>query len=94
MVDSLSRDRNAADSSLTGVTVVPLSKNINPSLVLVQPRKSRPIITERLLMGRNEPNQTNKQTNEPVNKSLLQTYLSPDVAQPSLLVRASVLAWM
>ena len=40
--------------------VVSLSKNINPSLVLVQPRKSRPYITERLLMGRKESNQTNK----------------------------------
>ena len=34
--------------------VVSLSKNINPSLVLVQPRKNRPFITERLLMGRKE----------------------------------------
>ena len=34
--------------------VVSLSKNINPSLVLVQPRKTRPSITERLLMGRNK----------------------------------------
>ena len=42
--------------------VVSLSKNINPSLVLVQPRKTRPFITERLLMGRKESNQTNKQT--------------------------------
>ena len=40
--------------------VVSLSKNINLSLVLVQPRKSRPFITERLLMGRKESNQTNK----------------------------------
>ena len=40
--------------------VVFLSKNINPSLVLVQPRKTRPYITERLLMGRKESNQTNK----------------------------------
>ena len=32
--------------------VVSLSKNINPSLVLVQPRKTRPFITERLLIGR------------------------------------------
>ena len=32
--------------------VVSLSKNINPSLVLVQPRKKRPFITERLLMRR------------------------------------------
>ena len=38
-----------------------LSKNINPSLVLVQPRKTLPFITERLLMGRKESNQTNKQ---------------------------------
>ena len=42
--------------------VVSLSKNINPSLVLVQPRKTRPFITERLLMGHKESNQTNKQT--------------------------------
>ena len=41
--------------------VVSLSKNINPSLVRVQPRKTRPYITERLLMGRKESNQTNKQ---------------------------------
>ena len=31
-------------------------------LVLVQPRKTRPIITERLLMGRKESNQTKKIT--------------------------------
>ena len=31
------------------------------SLVLVQPRKTRPCLTERLLMGRKESNQTNKQ---------------------------------
>ena len=43
--------------------VVSLSKNINPSLVLVQPRKTRPFITERLLMGCKDSNQTNKQTN-------------------------------
>ena len=40
--------------------VVSLSKNINSSLVLVQPRKTRPSITGRLLMGRkNEIKQTN-----------------------------------
>ena len=42
--------------------VVSMGKNIKPSLVLVQPRKIRPIITERLLMGRKKTNQTNKQT--------------------------------
>ena len=40
--------------------VVSLSKNIDPSLVLVQPRKTGPFITERLLMGCKESNQTNK----------------------------------
>ena len=43
--------------------VVSLSKNINPSLVLVHPRKTHPYITERLLMGRKESNQTNKKQN-------------------------------
>ena len=43
--------------------VVSLSKNINPSLVLVQPRKTRPFITERLLMGRKESNQTKNKDN-------------------------------
>ena len=41
--------------------VVSLSKNNNPSLVLVQPRKTGPFITERLLMGRKKSNQTSKQ---------------------------------
>ena len=40
--------------------VVSLSKNINPSLVLVQPRKTCPFITERLLMECKESNQTKK----------------------------------
>ena len=43
--------------------VVSLSKNINPSLVLVQPRKTRPFITERLLMGCKESNQTKSNKN-------------------------------
>ena len=41
---------------------VSFSKNINPSLVLVQPNKTRPSITERLLTGCKETNQTNKNT--------------------------------
>ena len=39
--------------------VASLSKNINPSLVLVQPRKTCPFITEKLLIG---PKESNKQT--------------------------------
>ena len=61
MVDCLTRDQWAAGLSLTLVTVLcPCARHINPSLVLVQPRKTRPFIAERLLMGRKESNQTNK----------------------------------
>ena len=59
MVECLTRDRGAAGSSLTGVTALsPWARHIYLSLVLVQPRKTRPYITERLLMGRKESNQT------------------------------------
>ena len=50
--------------------VVSLSKNINPSLVLVQSRKTRPFITERLLVGRKESNQTNKQNKRSGNDTI------------------------
>ena len=42
--------------------VVSLSKNINPSFVLVQSRMARPFITERLLMGLKESNQTKQKS--------------------------------
>ena len=35
-----------------------------PSLVLVQPRKTRPCLSERLLMGRKESNQTKQKTKQ------------------------------
>ena len=54
-----SRLRGSGFVPQEGDCVVSLSKNINPSLVLVQPRKTRPFITERLLMGCKESNQTN-----------------------------------
>ena len=38
----------------------PWARHIYPSLVLVQPRKTRPYITERLLMERKDSNQANK----------------------------------
>ena len=60
----LKRERNGSvveGSSLTGVTALcPWARHINPSLVLVQPRETPPYITERLLMGCKESNQTNK----------------------------------
>ena len=37
-----------------------VEKNINPSLALVQPRKTRPFITEILLMGRKESKQKHR----------------------------------
>ena len=46
--------------------VVLLARHIYPSLVLVQPRKTRACLTEILLMGRKESNQTktNKTTTQ------------------------------
>ena len=53
MVEYLTRDRGAAGSSLTVVAALcPGARHNYPSLVLVQPRKTCPYITERLLMGR------------------------------------------
>ena len=53
VVECLTLDQEAAGSSLTGVAALwSLSKNIYPSLVLVQLRKTRPFITKKLLMGR------------------------------------------
>ena len=58
VVECLTRDRGAAGSSLTSVTALcPWARHIYPSLVLVQPRKTRPCLTERLLMGRIVSNQ-------------------------------------
>ena len=67
MVECLTQGRRAMGLSLTGVTALcPWARHIYPSLVLVQPRKTIPFITERLLMRRKE---SNKQNNA--------TYLSP-----------------
>ena len=59
----LDSSQGATSSSLTGVTALcPWARLIKPSIVhvLVQPRKTHPFITEILLMGRKESNQTNK----------------------------------
>ena len=61
MVKYLTRDRGTVGFEPHRChCVVSLSKNTNPSLVLVQPRKTRSFITERFLMRREESNQTNK----------------------------------
>ena len=54
------------------------ARHIYRSLVLVQPRKTRPWLTERLLMGRKESNQTNKQTNYPFSQILANTLIRLD----------------
>ena len=55
VVECLTRYREAAGSSFTNVIALcPWARHMKPSLVLVQPRKTRPNITERLLMGRKE----------------------------------------
>ena len=65
VVECLTRDRGATGSSLTGVIALcPCTRHINPSLVLLKPRKTRPYITERLLMGRKESNKQIKQNIE------------------------------
>ena len=65
VLECLTGDRGAAGSSPKGVTAKwSLSKTIYHSLVLVQPRKTRPCLTERLLVGRKESNHTHKQTNK------------------------------
>ena len=59
VVECLTLDRVVAGSSFTGVTALcHCTRHINPCLVLVQPRKTRLSITERLLIGRKESNQT------------------------------------
>ena len=67
----LTRDRGAAGSSLTGVTALwSIARHIYPSLVLVQPRKNHPCLTERLLTGHKESNQTDKQTLDCILKNI------------------------
>ena len=63
VVECLTRDRKAAGlASSASLSFGPQARHIYPSLELVQPREARPCLTERLLMGRKESNQTNKQT--------------------------------
>ena len=52
--------RSGVRASLASLCCGPLAKHIYPSLELVQPRKNRPSLTVRLVMGRKEINQTKK----------------------------------
>ena len=58
---TLSLNAECSNNSMLAVTVLwSLRKTRDPSLVLVQPRKTHPCLTERLLMGRKE-SKSNKQ---------------------------------
>ena len=61
VVECLTRDRGPwVRASPASLRCGPWARHIYPSLVLAQLRKTRPCLTERLLMGRKESNQTNK----------------------------------
>ena len=62
--------------------ILSLRKNINPSLVLVEPWKTRPFITERLLMGRKESNQTKKKSKNVVFLALKIGFVLTNSADP------------
>ena len=51
MAECLSRDQKIVVLSLKGITAFVLEQHINPWFVLVQPRKTHPNITEKLLTG-------------------------------------------
>ena len=65
----------------------PWVRHIYPSLVLVQPRKTHPCLTERFLMWCKESNQTNKQ-NEHVFSFRLESTVDPDQMASSEAIRS------
>ena len=72
VVECLTRDRGVGGWSLTGTTAFcQKAGHIIPYLVVAQRRKTSPDITERLLMGRKESNQTNK--NKQASKTQIRT---------------------
>ena len=60
VLDSRPRGRGFEPHRRHCVVVLEQDTFIYPSLVLVQPRKTRPCLTEKVLMGRKESNQTKK----------------------------------
>ena len=90
VVEFLTQDRVVAGSSLTGViTLCPWARHINPCSVLVQPRKTRPDITEHLLTGTYRI-QSNKQNNRVCwlfwdnDASILWTKLNSRIIEPHI----------
>ena len=55
---SLRRPHGNGNLDIEGASYTRRKANVTDALVLVQPRKTRPCLNERLLMGRKEINQT------------------------------------
>ena len=72
VLDSRQKVRASPPSLCCG----PWARHIYPSLVLVQPRKTHPFITERLLIGCKESNQTNIRCNQRVQKKVIANVFS------------------
>ena len=67
--------------------VLSLSKNINPSFVLVRPRNTNLFISERLFTGRKESNQLNKdETGDILSMTFYLAYVQASRLQKSPLV--------
>ena len=64
VLDSRPKGRGFKPHRCHCVVVLEQLRHTNPSLVLVQTRKTHPYITQRLLMGRKESNQTNQTKRE------------------------------
>ena len=78
VVECLTRDEGpGVRASPASLRCGPWARHIYPSLVPVQPRKTHPCFTERLLMGRKESNQTNKHMRIPllIVKILFQSWI-------------------
>ena len=85
VVECLTQDRGAEGSSVTALCL--WARHINPSLVLVQPRKTCPYITERLLMGHKESNQTNC---KPSRKHQLCSYFVTDIINTDIVFKHTI----
>ena len=78
--ECLTLDRGAVGSSLTGVTALWSLSKTNLSL-LVQLRKTHPCLTERLLMGRKESNQTKQTIKKFTFSKYYQNYLDQTICK-------------
>ena len=91
MVECLSRDPGFEPHGRH--CVVSLSKNIDPSLVLVQPRKTCPFITERLLMGPDVKNQIKISKHPVIYRLFMKLYIVPVNQWYNFIMDFLVLCW-